>query len=367
MPDITNFHNQAMGKAEQALFARRSGDYGKTQALFRDAYEIERRAAELVQEDEEPSRGVLYRSAASLALSGGLHREAERMVAAGLLGHPPEQIVEELRDLLQQIHFERHLKLRGVILGEDEVQLSIAGPDVGHGIVRSDEFIRRIGLLEKLSYRTAERKLGKEFRERGNVSKFIRETCEPYLSPPRAASFAVTIRFGVEAKNLQLFEDIPTRSIVDDVIDGLDLVNRKHEDLLRDRIKDERYFNNFVALAKKLSPDAANVRVVGFTTVRDKIERTVALTRPSSEIRVPASAPEVAEEGGQRIEVIGVLDFASAKETEIHLTDQQGDAYVVVVPRGVLADVVRPYWEETVKITGTRVKNKIHFEDIEKA
>ena len=50
-------------------------------------------------------RSVLHRSAASLALECGALREAERLIAAALSGDPPDEIAEELRDLLEQVYF----------------------------------------------------------------------------------------------------------------------------------------------------------------------------------------------------------------------------------------------------------------------
>jgi hypothetical protein len=43
--------------------------------------------------------------AASLALECGALREAERLIAVALSGNPPEEIAEELRDLLEQVYF----------------------------------------------------------------------------------------------------------------------------------------------------------------------------------------------------------------------------------------------------------------------
>jgi hypothetical protein len=48
----------------------------------------------------------LHRSAAALALECGVLREAERLIAAALSGDPPNEIAEELRDLLEQVYFE---------------------------------------------------------------------------------------------------------------------------------------------------------------------------------------------------------------------------------------------------------------------
>jgi hypothetical protein len=51
----------------------------------------------------EPTRSVLHRSAAALAVECGEAREAERLIAVALAGNPPEEIAEELRDLWQEL------------------------------------------------------------------------------------------------------------------------------------------------------------------------------------------------------------------------------------------------------------------------
>ncbi|HEX5271222.1 MAG TPA: hypothetical protein VFW33_12065, partial [Gemmataceae bacterium] len=69
----------------------------------------------------EPTRSVLHRSAASLALECGEYREAERLIATALAGSPPETIAEELRDLLHRVYFDRPPKGRRPLkaAGED--------------------------------------------------------------------------------------------------------------------------------------------------------------------------------------------------------------------------------------------------------
>lgn len=103
-----------MERTDLALAAQRGGAPDEGKAFLREAYELETRAASLASQkvDSEPTRSILYRSAASLALDCGLIREAERLVCEALGGDPPEAIANELRDLLEQVHFRRHLELR---------------------------------------------------------------------------------------------------------------------------------------------------------------------------------------------------------------------------------------------------------------
>src|SRR5437762_14338431 len=118
-----------MERTDLALAAQRAGDLREAQLLLRAAFELESQAAHLaaLKDDSEPTRSILHRSAASLALDCGLNREAERLICEALRGNAPDAIANELRDLLEQVYFTRHLELRGVSLVEAEVQVSLAG------------------------------------------------------------------------------------------------------------------------------------------------------------------------------------------------------------------------------------------------
>ena len=74
----------------------------------------ERRAAELWESASilEPTRSVLYRSAASLAVDCQDYAEARRLIDKGLSGEPPEDIRQELLDLLTRIEPPRRAERR---------------------------------------------------------------------------------------------------------------------------------------------------------------------------------------------------------------------------------------------------------------
>ena len=98
-------HRQAMTLAQEGLMAQHRGDAGKANQYFSQAFELEKHAALslLAAFDQEPTRSVLFRSAATLALDCGLYAEAEKMAAQGLAGNPPEDIAAELRSLYKDI------------------------------------------------------------------------------------------------------------------------------------------------------------------------------------------------------------------------------------------------------------------------
>ncbi|OQY55488.1 MAG: hypothetical protein DRR08_04435 [Candidatus Parabeggiatoa sp. nov. 2] len=98
---VNEWHSKAMDIAEQGFIAQRKGQLDKAKQFSKKALQYEREAAMLLLSDYdiEPTRSVLFRSAACLALDFGNYREAERMIAFGLSGNPPPEILEELREL----------------------------------------------------------------------------------------------------------------------------------------------------------------------------------------------------------------------------------------------------------------------------
>ncbi len=106
MKNLNDLHTKAMDLMELALLEKRRKNNSKSKQLFEEAYQLERQAAMMMtsQYTIEPTRSVLFKSAACLALDIEDYREAERMIAFALSGNPPHEIVEELRGLLGEIN-----------------------------------------------------------------------------------------------------------------------------------------------------------------------------------------------------------------------------------------------------------------------
>ncbi len=166
-----------MEQMDSALLARKEGNQDIAFKHLQSAYRLEREAAESLnfKFDLEPTRSVLFRSAATLAYDCGLINEAEKLIHKALAGDPPTEIEEELQDLLEQVNFRRHLDLRGIKLSEEEIQMSITGNAVGFGIAPTEVFLHRVRSTENLLFRTAERKLNRPYRERGRRSKDLEQ------------------------------------------------------------------------------------------------------------------------------------------------------------------------------------------------
>jgi hypothetical protein len=380
--DPRGLHRDAMDLADRAVLARREGRESDAAEQFRRAFEMESLAAEIFRDkiDVEPTRSVLYRSAASLALDCGDFRSAEKLIAAALMGDPPEQIANELRDLMEMVHFQRHLDLRGIKLEFDEFQLSIEGSGVGFGIAPAEQFVSRVRDIESMIYRTAERQQRRPFREAGRRKKSLDESLQLYVSVPRAASFAVTFRVGA-SKQLEFFEKSLPSDVVREVLDCIELVDCGDLEALQMRIGDEAYLRNFLALAQKIAPDGEVVRSIGFTAGQIEGERRVALRVPSHKIVTPPQAYVQSNERKRlfvaslvtdSVEVVitGRLLKADAKELEngqIEVRTPDGHIEVINVPRGMMRDVVRPHFEEDVIVYCTQMGSTINLERIRAA
>ena len=77
----------------------------RVESLFRRALEFEASAADSVSNrlELEPTRSVLHRGAASLALRVGEVEIAKRYIDVALQGHPPSEIRQELNEIRSRV------------------------------------------------------------------------------------------------------------------------------------------------------------------------------------------------------------------------------------------------------------------------
>jgi len=372
MTGVRELHERAMEYADLALISRMNGDEIKAKEQFNLALKLEAEAAFTFKDrNVEPTRSVLFRSAASLAFQGGAIREAEQLAAYGLAGNPPNEIANELRELLDKINFNRHLDLKGIFLGSNEFQFSIAGRAIDAGIAPSDAVIERLEKIKAIIYRTFERLFGKGDYRSGGISPFTK-LYPSYVTVPRERSFAMTIKIAhPDQPPLPGMEnyDMPSQ-VVQEVLDCIEILDQKGEERLRQRIVTPAYYNNFISLINKIAPDGDDISTVGFTTMVNGKERRVALARSQEEISdIPMLLTEniIDRIKGERVQVNGRLLFADAlKQVNtgvIKLRKDDGKILQIIVPEG-MDDIVGPLWSQRVTVTGTKSKNKLLMENI---
>jgi hypothetical protein len=115
MQTIEILHGEAMELVDQAVLARQRQDTEQAMQFTKAAFLKEQEAANLIanQLELEPTRSVLHRSAAVLALECAELRQAERLIGQALAGYPPHDIANELRDLLVEEIYSQRQAIQG--------------------------------------------------------------------------------------------------------------------------------------------------------------------------------------------------------------------------------------------------------------
>ena len=365
---MTDVHRKAMDFAAKGLMARMRGDTEEAVAHFEEALENE-----LVALDEldrlgnkvEPTYSVLHRSAATLALDCHHFRLAEKLASKALAADPVPAIADELRDVWEQANSYRHLELKGVKLEPDEMQVSLSGGEVGLGFVRFSDLATRLENTSKLIGRTVERLVGRPFRERGRVPRDLAEACETYVSTPRAASFALTVKLTSDREDRY---GINASTVFNEFMDLIQFVNNGENYEIHERIPDSKYLDNFLSLARKIAPDGDRVRQVSFTSVTRGEQRAVTFTRlphniihPSSDLQIGPSIP------AEQHSLIGTLQGADVTQRTgglVKIVDDDGKTHNVRVPKRLVHSIVRPMWHSRVVVEYTRRANRMVLDGI---
>lgn len=107
MTSIETLHNRAMQAADLAGLERQRTNLHRALSLFQEAYELEQEAARMTNLEMEPTRSILFRSAASLALECGRYHDAAKLIQDARAGSPTPDIARELAEIESEI--ERHL------------------------------------------------------------------------------------------------------------------------------------------------------------------------------------------------------------------------------------------------------------------
>lgn len=324
------------------LYARSVGDEAGFEIHTRRALELEESAAigfaKSVTANAEPTRTILLRSAATLALRCKDTAKAEKLAAMALAGDGPDLLKDEVRDLLEQIQFERHLAVRGVNLGEGELQMSLSGAGVSFGMIPAAQYLERARVIGNLLRRTSERIFHLPFqRHRGRSPDFF----PVYLSVPRASSFAVTFRLGGTQGIINGLHSAET--VLERFMDDIELLNSDEIGLLRQQMGDVDYFQNFLASLRHIAPDGKSIQQLGFTVRSGSSFRKVALRKSRSAM---ALGPALSRDD----EIVeGVLVAADRGRNAVRIGEIR-----IRVPDGLIDDIVRPLWGQRVRATVQR-------------
>jgi hypothetical protein len=96
-------HRLAMEAADLAERVRQNASAEDARQLFDTAFRLEMKAARLAGDKMEPTRSVLFRSAASLALDCGYYDDADQLVREARLGSPPPEVADDLAEIEAEV------------------------------------------------------------------------------------------------------------------------------------------------------------------------------------------------------------------------------------------------------------------------
>lgn len=310
----------------------------------------------------EPSESKVKLAKNAMKLE--LFEVAEKLVCSILIDPPSSEIAEEMRDLLDKLNFNRHLNAQGLIFDDNEIEISLAGNGVSAGLVNIIELDERLVSVSNIIGRTAERMIGKDFRQQGNIDAKVKKLYSPYVSMPRSASYAVTLKFvqdsEVRVDQEQIIDGNPFISkVIDEALENINLYNNGEEQRLRQKLNDESYYQNFNAFAKKLLPDGNEINLVGITSYRGEESKKYRITRIRKKIDKSEKIESLItqEETKSTIVITGILNFASDNSHKIKIFNESDKkSYEIIVPDG-MNDVVTSYWAKEVTLKVFHKKN----------
>ena len=374
---ILSIHDQAMDWADKARSARRDRDEDAYVRFMKNAFELEKQAALMIQSEEsEPTRSVLHRSAASLAYKCKMYREAEKLISRAVAGQPPREILQELRRLNRKVYFELRMEEREVAVSKQEFSMNLDGNEIIDGLAPVDLVTPRITKLKKIFWNTIRQWKGLDFSSQAQLKD---QKYTLWVSAFEPGSIDVILKLGVSGQ-MTFSKMGGFDTIFERVITNFRLLNEGQFGRLQDHFADNEYYCNFVALAKEIAPDGDDVVTVNLGTLVEGQQRQVRLIRQQQEfVEVPLPSLLKSNNGmhatDETVTIRGKLQFADSMEEHkvVKLRDvDSGVTWKIVVPDAYMKDVVQPNYDEDVKIIGKRMVRKrplrstLYFADIQR-
>lgn len=387
MSSVRELHDHAMSLADQLLAAKRRGHVRVAERLARDAFHAELEAATIAfnKQVSAATRIILLRSAAHLAREARLWEEGLDLAMRAMGAEDLREYRTELFRICDTLRTYEHLAVHGIKLEDADLQLTVAGPEAAPGFARADEVTRRVKQVRSLVERSVMRKLGLPYEADTPRSQQFKQVFTPFLSEPRAASYALTLKFGVDEQwefpelLLGVVRDQTKRrkrlpsvvSVLDDVMEVADAYAAGGPKTVGKVLKDEAYAKNASELFRHLSPDSERIDTVGLTVVRDGHSRSVALPdRDAFEDRphVWFSEGPVLEALPARIfELVGRLlegDATTQGKEHAKIVLDSGEPIKFFYDEARHGDIIADYWKERVRVKLRREGQRAVLEDL---
>ena len=339
--EVKRLHRQAMEYADEADILRLEGDREQFLHYTRLALEKETAAAELMvdEKDIEPTRSVLYRSAATLAYQCELYVEAKRLLHTGLGGNAPPEIEYQLNDLLGNVK----LALSSIHLSDKYLRLTLDGNNIAFGRAPARTLATRIISLEEMLHAT------------------FKTPIPLFYDSVGAASFYVDLTLSaVTQPTLPGFDNFD--EIVEPLIQNLELLNRGETETLKETFASPAHYGEFVSAALELAPDgeaissvnlqariAGRVQAIRFEQSREEISKIPIPRVPKQQLAIQATEKTVRR--------IGILQRADGREESVcELKTDTDGTWVIEVREEIIHEVLGNFWKKRVEVEGLRMR-----------
>lgn len=320
------------------------------------------------------TRIVLLRSVANLARearqwSSGIDLVLKALSTEDLVPHRAE-----LLRVLDTLRTYEHLEVAGISLSDSELQLSLAGAEAGPGFARADEVTRRVESVRALLVRNTMRQAGLPFKSSESAIQRFRSSFTPYLSMPRAASYAITMRFGVNQQSELALDDSRAEKrpsvveAIDEVIRAAKVYASGGPSAIARLIDDSDYAKSTSALLRHLSPDESRIQTVGLTIMRNGRADPIALPpRTIFDASPPSRVPMIVRKQAlppRNLDIVGQLLEGNAKRSErayATIVEDSGAEVRVWYDEATHGDIIDGYWKHHVRVSVRRGKRAQFF------
>jgi hypothetical protein len=341
---VKNLHEQAMSIAQSAMILRESGQYSAANLKYEEAFNVEKKAAFMVAKEKksEPTRSILFRSAASLAYQAKLYVEASQMVGEGLSGYPPKRIFHELNLINEKIKSAIYNTENGLIPKSEGFVVHLVGNSIESGTIYCNDFLKRVEAMLKILQKTAIRLSGYSFSTRKDI-------LIPSFHAPTGGSFSIGV--SVTVRDVL----VNPQNIIDEYLECFNLLENGNLDDLAKRIMSDEHISYFMSQSKMIAPDGDGVTNIDFIGKR----RSVSLSKTPEQISLSITKNEIENNITEFMEIEGILNFASKRRGEsLGIEDKSGKNFDIVVNEG-LSEYVRNYFGCPVCVRGYGYDNKI--------
>ena len=366
-------HNEATELADDAFFARRDGDEEAYLRFTKEAFLKESESASMLRHDtSHPMHAILHRSAATLACRCGEYRAAEQLIAHGLAGDPNERLREEMYEILDKVKHSIWLRANNMPVSGDELIVSLRGIEADAGWLEHQSFTRFIAMVDNLIRNTIGLVKNHDFQKLSQLKNNYRML----VTTPVKGSFRIGVKlFHSEQPrlpNVTAYDEVLSR-----ILGNFDELNNGNIEALRENFNNDRYFQNFIGLAKELAPDGERITSVSMETNIEGTRKILVLDRTREDINqiyLPPEEESVSKDYTLTDEsetVTGEIQYANAMgdNREVKLISDDGKKWNIVVPVSLAEDVVKPYFGDRVTVDGRhlirqRKSRRLYLDDI---